>query len=78
MRIDHLINGKNVPGQRYFETINPATQEVLAEVAEGGAGEVDAAVRAAKEAFPKWANTPAADRAKIIRKLGDLIAQHVP
>ena len=78
MRIDHLINGKSVPGQRYFETINPATQEVLAEVAEGGADEVDAAVRAAKEAFPKWANTPAADRAKIIRTLGDLIAQHVP
>ena len=78
MRIDHLINGKTVPGERYFETINPATQEVLAEVAEGGESEVDAAVRAAKEAFPKWANTPATERAKLMRKLGDLIAAHVP
>ena len=78
MRIDHLINGKTVPGERYFETINPATQEVLAEVAEGGESEVDAAVRAAKDAFPKWANTPATERAKLMRKLGDLIAAHVP
>ncbi|WP_395026882.1 5-carboxymethyl-2-hydroxymuconate semialdehyde dehydrogenase [Comamonas odontotermitis] len=78
MRIDHLINGKNVAGKDYFETINPATQEVLAEVASGGAAEADAAVAAAKEAFPKWANTPATERARLVRKLGDLIAQHVP
>ena len=78
MRIDHLINGKSVAGKDYFETINPATQEVLAEVASGGAGEVDAAVAAAKEAFPKWANTPATERAKLVRKLGELIAKHVP
>ena len=78
MKIDHLINGKRVAGQQYFETVNPATQEVLAEVASGGSAEVEAAVAAAKEAFPKWANTPAAERAKLVRKLGDLIAQHVP
>ncbi|MFG5777877.1 5-carboxymethyl-2-hydroxymuconate semialdehyde dehydrogenase [Comamonas sp. J-3] len=78
MRIDHLINGKSVAGKDYFDTVNPATQEVLAEVASGGAAEVEAAVAAAKEAFPKWANTPATERAKLVRKLGDLIAQHVP
>jgi 5-carboxymethyl-2-hydroxymuconic-semialdehyde dehydrogenase len=78
MQINHLINGKAVAGTDYFETVNPATQEVLAEVASGGEAEVNAAVAAAKDAFPKWANTPAADRAKLIRKLGDLIAQHVP
>ena len=78
MRIDHLINGKSVAGKDYFETVNPATQEVLAEVASGNAADVEAAVTAAKEAFPKWANTPATERAKLVRKLGDLIAQHVP
>ncbi|HQQ69281.1 MAG TPA: 5-carboxymethyl-2-hydroxymuconate semialdehyde dehydrogenase [Alicycliphilus sp.] len=78
MRIDHLINGRAVAGKDYFETVNPATQEVLAEVASGGAAEVDAAVAAAKEAFPKWANTPATERARLVRRLGDLIAQHVP
>ncbi|WP_077002098.1 5-carboxymethyl-2-hydroxymuconate semialdehyde dehydrogenase [Variovorax sp. KK3] len=78
MKIDHLIAGKPVAGSDYFETVNPATQEVLAEVASGGEAEVDAAVAAAKEAFPKWAGMPAPERAKLIRKLGDLIAKHVP
>ena len=36
MKVDHLINGKSVTGRDYFETVNPATQEVLAEVASGG------------------------------------------
>lgn len=71
MKIDHLINGQQVAGNAYFETINPATQQVLAEVASGGEAEVHAAVAAAKAAFPKWAGTPAPERAKLIRKLGD-------
>ena len=78
MTLNHLINGQSVAGQSYFETTNPATQEVLAEVASGGEAEVNAAVAAAKAAFPKWAATPATERAKIMRKLGDLITQHVP
>ncbi|RYF34306.1 MAG: aldehyde dehydrogenase family protein, partial [Comamonadaceae bacterium] len=77
-RIDHLIAGRSVAGTDYFETVNPATQDVLAEVASGGEAEVNAAVAAAKEAFPKWAGLPATDRAKLVRKLGDLIAAHVP
>ncbi|MEX3923300.1 5-carboxymethyl-2-hydroxymuconate semialdehyde dehydrogenase [Paraburkholderia sp. BR10936] len=78
MRIDHLINGRAHSGRDYFETVNPANQDVLAEVARGGAEEVDLAVRAAKDAFPAWAATPAAERAKAIRKLGELIAKNVP
>ncbi|MBS0449213.1 MAG: 5-carboxymethyl-2-hydroxymuconate semialdehyde dehydrogenase, partial [Proteobacteria bacterium] len=78
MRIQHLIDGRAVEGRDYFETVDPATQEVLAEVAAGGAEEIAAAVAAAKAAFPKWAARPAAERAKMMVKLGDLIAQHVP
>lgn len=77
-QIQHLIGGKSVAGTDYFETVNPATQEVLAEVASGGEAEVNAAVAAAKEAFPKWAGLPTTERAKLVRKLGDLIAKHVP
>jgi len=77
-RIDHLIAGESVAGRDYFETVNPATQAVLAEVAAGGADEVNAAVTAAKAAFPAWAGMAATERAKLIRKLGDLIAKHVP
>ncbi len=78
MQIEHLINGRAFAGKTYFESINPATQEVLAEVAAGGAAEVDAAVAAAKAAFHGWAGKPATERAKILRRLGELITQHVP
>ena len=76
--LHHLINGKAVQGTDYFESFNPATQGVLAEVAAGGEAEVNAAVAAAKDAFPAWAGLPAPERAKIIRKLGELITKHVP
>ncbi len=78
MRIAHLIGGRSVAGREYFTTVNPATQEVLAEVAAGGEAEVHAAVAAAKEAFPKWSALAAPERAKLIRKLGELIARNVP
>lgn len=78
MRIEHLIDGRPVAGTDYFETRNPATLEVLAEVASGGAAEVAAAVAAAKAAFPAWAGRPAAERAKLLRRLGDLITAQVP
>ena len=78
MHIQHLINGRAVDSRERFQTVNPATQDVLAEVAAGGADEVNAAVAAAKAAFPAWAGMAAAERARLIRKLGDLIAQHVP
>src|SRR5258707_3624952 len=78
MQIQHLIDGAPVKSADYFPTVNPATQEVLAEVARGGAKEVDAAVAAAKAAFPRWAARPAPERAALLRKLGDLIAKNVP
>jgi 5-carboxymethyl-2-hydroxymuconic-semialdehyde dehydrogenase len=78
MHIQHLINGQRVDSADRFETVNPATQEVLAEVASGGADEINAAVAAAKAAFPAWAAMPAADRARLIRRLGELITKHVP
>jgi 5-carboxymethyl-2-hydroxymuconic-semialdehyde dehydrogenase len=52
MQIQHLIGGSAVASKEYFQTVNPATQAVLAEVARGGEPEVNAAVAAAKEAFP--------------------------
>lgn len=78
MRVQHLIDGKAVESRDYFETTNPATQQVLAEVASGGAEEINAAVAAARRALPKWAALPATERAKMMVRLGDLIARHVP
>jgi len=73
----HLIDGKPVASREVFETSSPATGEVLAEVASGGADEVAAAVAAAKAAFPAWAARPAAERAKLMHRLGELITQQV-
>ncbi|MDF3835409.1 5-carboxymethyl-2-hydroxymuconate semialdehyde dehydrogenase [Cupriavidus basilensis] len=76
--IKHWIDGKQVDSKDTFVTWNPATGEEIATVAAGGEAEVNAAVAAAKAAFPKWANTPAKERARIMRRLADLITQHVP
>ena len=77
-KINHWINGKNVASKEYFQTTNPATGEVLAEVASGGQDEINQAVAAAKDAFPKWANTPMKERARLMRRLGELIDENVP
>jgi len=77
-KINHWINGKSVTGSDYFTTCNPATGAVLAEVASGGEKEIAAAVEAAKVAFPKWANTPMKERARLMRRLGELIERDVP
>lgn len=61
-----------------FETINPATEEVLALVAEAQKEDVDLAVKAARPAFETgaWPDLSAAERARIIYKFADLIEEH--
>ncbi len=53
----------------YFETINPANEKVLAEVSQGSAADVDAAVKAARAALPKWAGLAPTERAKYIFRI---------
>ena len=70
-RYDLFIGGRwvaPVEGQ-YLPSINPATEEVLTEVAVAGPADVDAAVRAAREAWPAWAARPAKDRAKFVYRI---------
>ncbi len=76
--ITHLINGKQVKSETTFDNINPATGKVIAQVANGGQVEIDAAVAAAKAAFPAWAATPVKERARLMHNVGELITQHVP
>jgi aldehyde dehydrogenase (NAD+) len=75
-----LINNewvKSVAGKR-FETINPATGEVICDVAEAEASDVDRAVEAARKAFTTgdWAQMSAARRGELLYKLADLIEQN--
>jgi acyl-CoA reductase-like NAD-dependent aldehyde dehydrogenase len=72
-----IINGEPVDAQsgRTFETRNPATEEPITLVAEAGVEDIDRAVRAARAAFDSgpWAKMRAAERARLLWKLGDLI-----
>jgi len=76
-----LINNKwvdSVSGKT-FETINPATGEALAKVAEADAADVDLAVKAARKAFhmkSHWRRMSAAERGKLLNRLADLIEEH--
>ncbi len=76
--IKHIINGEKISSQQSFDTINPATGKVITQVALGGQAEIDAAVAAAKAAFGPWSRRPPAERAALMRKLGELIDLHVP
>lgn len=75
--ITHLVNGEKLASAETFDTVNPATGEAIAAVASGGAREVEAAVAAAKAAFPKWSTMAVKDRARLMRNVGDLITRHV-
>ncbi|MBX9670242.1 MAG: aldehyde dehydrogenase family protein [Candidatus Obscuribacterales bacterium] len=76
-----LINGKWVEPKtgKYFKTYNPATEEVLSEIAEAGKEDVDMAVKAARQAFEDGRfhrKMSAAQRARCMYKLADLIEKH--
>jgi len=62
--------------RKFFRTINPATEEVLAEVAEGGLADVDAAVRSAENAHRRyWARLRPAERGKYIYRIARLLQE---
>ncbi|HZU98466.1 MAG TPA: aldehyde dehydrogenase family protein [Planctomycetota bacterium] len=64
--------------QESYPTINPATEESVCNIAKGGPKDVDAAVRAARNAFDggEWSKLEAKDREKILWRIGDLIDEH--
>lgn len=74
---DHFIGGERVASDRRFETISPIDGSVLAEVARAGEAEVDRAVRAAHDAFPRWAALGPVGRAEHLHRLADLIDANV-
>jgi aldehyde dehydrogenase (NAD+) len=74
-----VIDGKLVPSAsgKTFRSINPATEEVIATVSEGGMEDVERAVAAARRAFEgPWSLMRAAERSKILFRLVDLMKEH--
>jgi malonate-semialdehyde dehydrogenase (acetylating) / methylmalonate-semialdehyde dehydrogenase len=74
-----LVDGKFIDSQtqEWHDVVNPATQEVLAQVPFATDSEIETAVAAAKTAFKTWKNTPLAARARIMLKLQALIREHM-
>src|SRR6202030_3528283 len=76
-----LIDGKwvNAASGKTFSTYNPATGEVLAQVAEGDREDINRAVAAARAAFDHgpWSRISPSERGRLIWKLGDLIEQNL-
>jgi len=74
-KYDLFIGGKFVPSKagKYFDSINPATEEVLAEIALANQADVDAAYQAAQKAFSAWSKLPGAERGKYLYRIARLI-----
>ncbi len=74
-----LINGKwlDAEGGQTFASLDPSTGEPLVQVAEGAKADIDAAVRAARQAFTgPWSRMLGPERARLLWKLADLIERH--
>jgi aldehyde dehydrogenase (NAD+) len=73
-----LIGGDEVKTKESFQDIDPSTGQALAEVARCGAAEVDQAVAAAREVFEStWRRIPPSERARLLRRLADLMRQEL-
>lgn len=77
-KYDLFINGEFVApsSKKYFDTINPATEEKIAEVADANATDVDKAVKAARNAYTKeWSKMPGKERSKYIFRIARMIQE---
>ncbi len=77
-RYQHYIGGKFVAPHsgKYFPSINPATEETLAEIAEGDAHDINLAVKAARSAYKNvWSKMPGRERGKYLYRIARLIQE---
>ena len=72
-----FVNGEFVEPQSgaSFTTVNPANEQPLAEIALAGDADVDAAVRAARRAFPRWSKLPGKERAKYLFRIARVLQE---
>lgn len=70
------IDGQAADAAARFPVLNPATETVVAEVPDCSRDQLDAAVAAARAAYPAWRATPYADRQAALRSIGAMLADH--
>ena len=73
----HWIGGQRVASAETFTDVSPIDGAVLGEIARGGKAEADAAVAAAKAAFPAWARMSAKERGAILHAVADNVEAHL-
>lgn len=73
----HWIGGQRVASEATFASVSPVDGSVLAHVARGGAAEADAAVAAARAAFPEWARMGPVERGAILHRVADAVEAHI-
>lgn len=80
IRLSNLIDGRMSPPRsgRWLDVHEPATGQVFALVPDSGDEDVALAVAAAQRAAPAWAATPAAERARLLSRLADMIEHDAP
>ncbi|SOE99179.1 succinate semialdehyde dehydrogenase [Burkholderia sp. OK233] len=76
LRTGHYIGGEWYDSASTYPVLNPATGEVIAQVAKGGAAETTQAVAAAGRAFPAWRAMTAKERGARVRRWGELMLEH--
>ena len=76
-KIQNFIGGQWVNSESYLPKHNPATDEVIYELPNSSASDVDKAVDSAQQAFKSWSKTPAQDRANILYKIADGIEKRI-
>jgi len=77
-QIGHCIGGRvSAPGNRRSAVFNPATGQKIAEVALADEAVVDAAVTAARDAYPAWSQTSALNRARVLFRFKALLEKHI-
>lgn len=75
-RYGHFINGEFVEAEDYFQTVDPSSEEPLAEIGVGNEAVVDDAMDAARTAYEnRWSTLPASERAKYIFRIGRMIKE---
>ncbi|MCF6302072.1 MAG: aldehyde dehydrogenase family protein [Devosiaceae bacterium] len=75
-KFGHFIAGEFLKTTKTFASINPATEQELAQISEGSKSDIDRAVKAARTAFPKWQALSGFERAKFLYALARQIQKH--
>uniref|UniRef100_A0A8D2B9Q3 Aldehyde dehydrogenase 8 family member A1 n=1 Tax=Sciurus vulgaris TaxID=55149 RepID=A0A8D2B9Q3_SCIVU len=75
LMLENFIDGKFLPCHSYIDSYDPSTGEVYCKVPNSGKEEIEAAVEAARAAFPSWSSCSPHERSQVLNRLADLLEQ---